>query len=633
MSLSHALRLPLLVVFLIQPGCQGGADRPSRPKDVSELEDTSPCEGLSFSTWYPDVDDDGWGVEEGAIESCQPLYVGYAEEPGDCDDTKPDVHPYKGEDCETPWDDDCNGYTNKRSPFYWTPGGPRGCTDWYLDRDGDGFGRLDEHACMCASEGPFTAPDPGDCDDTNPNIYPGAGGCLTIGDASMVARIDGGEGHIVHDATHEWPYRVAEVTGDGVLDLVLVLTTFKTDDGYGGVFIVPGPLIGPISLEDPRVIRHYASSSGPYGINFFDPTVTIADMNGDGTDDVIVMGYGAPGEVGIGILDGGRWLSEGFAATTTFLVSPSDQGGLNPALVTSSADLDGDGLVELIIGHPLAADGGESAGVVTIVQNPAAGLVDVGVDHVARLIGESANDQAGACIADAGDTDGDGLGDLLIGAPHQDRYRGAAYLVRGPVVGSVLLADADTKLVGPTTRGLGGCGLAGGGDADGDGRDDLMVGAYTSYSEDGAAFLVLSSLALSGTHSLPDVASSAFLGQEVEKPATFWTGVDLAFVQTDDATAALAIGSGYADIVATDSGAVTYVHHPEPGVFRVGSVGVTLSGAETDHVIGRGLAAAPDIDGDGFGELLLAAPEEEPGDVYNAGSVFVVSGAWLAQGQ
>ena len=106
-----------------------------------------------------------------AVCLCYPDGLLTAAECTDCDDGRDGIHPGQPEDCETPYDDDCTGTANDENAL--------GCTDWYWDADGDGYG-TEESICTCSPvvdlwDGLFyRAERSGDCDDENRGVNPGA---------------------------------------------------------------------------------------------------------------------------------------------------------------------------------------------------------------------------------------------------------------------------------------------------------------------------------------------------------------------------------------------------------------------------------------------------------------------------
>ena len=113
--------------------------------------------------------------------------------------------------------------------------------------------------------------------------------------------------------------------------------------------------------------------------------------------------------------------------------------------------------------------------------------------------GQGWSDHAGRSIAPAGDVDGDGADDLVFSAAYRDSNgtnSGSTYLIRGGDLGSsstVYMSSADAELVGESGSDY--CGLVGvGGDMNGDGYSDVVIGAYNDDdggTDAGAAYIVL----------------------------------------------------------------------------------------------------------------------------------------------
>ncbi|MDP6947375.1 MAG: putative metal-binding motif-containing protein, partial [Myxococcota bacterium] len=114
------------------------------------------------ASWYADGDNDGFGVEEYLVVACE-APNGYADASGDCDDTSPAVNPDATEVCNG-IDDDCDDQIDGEDVD--EP------DTWYLDVDGDGYGDDDITEVTCDATAGYVI-DGGDCDDDNPEAYPG----------------------------------------------------------------------------------------------------------------------------------------------------------------------------------------------------------------------------------------------------------------------------------------------------------------------------------------------------------------------------------------------------------------------------------------------------------------------------
>ena len=149
--------------------CDDGdpAVHPETQEVCNEIDDDCDGEideaGALDSSWYLDVDGDGYGNDEEVIEQCeQPS--GYVLEGGDCHDGEPTIFPGADELCNGE-DDDCDGEVDED--------GAIDAPTWYADTDGDGYGGTDSTTSACEQPSGFLAAGD-DCDDGDTAVFPGA---------------------------------------------------------------------------------------------------------------------------------------------------------------------------------------------------------------------------------------------------------------------------------------------------------------------------------------------------------------------------------------------------------------------------------------------------------------------------
>jgi hypothetical protein len=262
-----------------------------------------------------------------------------------------------------------------------------------------------------------------------------------------------------------------DVNGDGYADLVVGAVGFsKNSTPRAHVFL--GSAGGLATTPATTLTRPDRSSEHSHTL-FGYSVASAGDVDGDGYADVVI---GASG--GAYVFRGG---SNGIAARTTSLSNPAPGDGLFGLSVAGAGDVNGDGYADVVVGTsgaPYVYLGGPTG----IATTPAVSLT---IPYPAVTV---------EAVASAGDVDGDGYGDIVVGAIHGSTSTGPAYVYLGSATG---LASAPAMtLTGP----LGpvdnfGWSLASAGDVNGDGYADVVVGAWASLNGRGSALLYLGSLA------------------------------------------------------------------------------------------------------------------------------------------
>lgn len=314
------------------------------------------------------------------------------------------------------------------------------------------------------------------------------------------------------------------------------------------------------------------------------------------------------------------------------------------AAVASGFDLDADGLDDVAVGAPgSAVVGGGSVpqGRVLIflgssVSGPLGGLGLGPGDADAIWIGEAAFDQAGAALSGAGDLDGDGYDDLAIGAYGNDgvaQNAGALYLVRGsPSPAGGGLGSAAWRWTGEGVDHQAGYALQGGGDVDGDGLDDVIVGANGRTGSGpwtGAAYL-LTGAGLGPPGTTRSLTAAAYRWDGPAEGTFAGSAVALGDL-TGDGRADLAVGAPSAAGQAEGSGVVYILSGTglgTPGTRSLPAAATaTIQGSVGNGGAGGALLSIADHDGDLRHDLFIGStPPAGDGAVHLAGGAQVLSG-------
>lgn len=285
-----------------------------------------------------------------------------------------------------------------------------------------------------------------------------------------------------------------DLTGDGVVDLLVGASGYDGEDGGGGrAYLLAGPFGGgTFSLADAYgTITGLGTPDtttttpphGSFGTGDFvgDARTGRGDYNGDGIDDLALGASGdatlGPGTgkvlVFSGPLDPGAWLATDADVT---LEGPA-AGSYAGSPIAASPDMTGDGVEDLLV----AADG-YGAGVVYLASPIVAGAHPL-ADAAIRFDGETEDDMFGYGLAAPGDFNGDGALDVAISGPSNDRFEyeaGATWVFSGPFPDGAHSTAEAAAFGGEMEGDSYGSDVDAGGDLDGDGDADLVVGARNS---------------------------------------------------------------------------------------------------------------------------------------------------------
>ena len=289
----------------------------------------------------------------------------------------------------------------------------------------------------------------------------------------------------------------------------------------------------------------------------------------------------------------------------------------------AAGDVDGDGRDDLFVsahGDDGAADG---AGAVYFFLSPVRGALTL-ADADAVLRGASQDDAAGSSAAAIGDVNGDGFDDFAVGVPGDDaggQDAGAAYVFFGPIRGEQTTADADARIHGKATRQWVGTSVAAAGDVNGDGQPDLLVGATgESLVASGAGAAYLFHGPLRGTVSTDVAAGRLFgAGSDDRFGAQVASAGDLNRDGYDD----LLVGAPLADGDAGEDAGAAYVFlGPIAGSFSATAAAGRIEGGAAGAMAGSAVASAGDVDGDAHDDLVVGVPGDARGGEGAGAAVF-----------
>ena len=516
-----------------------------------------------------------------------------------------------------------NGQTDEGRAFVYH-GGPMGLTagsaDWTAESDqayaGFGFdhalGTIGDVNGDGYSDVVVGAPyyDNGEENEGRAFVYHGGPTGLNTGPADWTA-----EGNEVGAWFGSAAGAAGDVNGDGYADVIIGAygyDNFGSDQGVAFVYhgSASGLTTGPADW-----MAESDQDNSEFGIS----VSAAGDVNGDGYGDVIVGARAYDkGQTDEGVAFVYHGSATGLTAGLPDWTAESDQDGAHFGFAVSTAgDVNGDGYADVVVGAWLYDGSYAGGGQVYVYHGSLAGLATGAADWTTE--GDEANAGLGYSVGVAGDVDGDGYSDIIVGAVIYDdvnyTYSGKVYVYRGASDGLSTTAAWTAE----SNQGLSGFGFSVGtaGDVNGDGHADVIVGAYRfdGGAGGGRAFIYY------GSSEGPSTAADWIADGG---PGSVHFGYSVG-------TAGDVNGDGYADVII---GAPLYhngqngegqavVYHGGPGGLTTGSADWTAESDQFNANFAHAVGTAGDVNGDGYGDVIIGAHQYNDG----AGGVFVYHGS------
>ncbi len=282
-----------------------------------------------------------------------------------------------------------------------------------------------------------------------------------------------------------------DVNNDGIDDFLISSPSYCC--GLGPVYLI----YGSTHLANINLANLGSSGITITTYNPGQPISAAGDVNGDGNDDFLIGGYTYSSNTGIVYLIYGRSnmvnIDLANLGNAGIVITGAGANYVTGISVSGAADVNGDGKSDFLIG---AYGYNAGTGIVYLIYG-SSNLTNFNLASLGNrgitLTGARVGDYTGISVSSAGDVNGDNKADMLIGASYYSSNTGLVYLVYGGSnLTNINLGHLGNKGINITGAGIGyqtGSSIKGVGDVNGDGKDDLLIGAYGFSTNTGQVYL------------------------------------------------------------------------------------------------------------------------------------------------